>query len=133
MHRSAVILAMSAVLIVSCANTPPSIRTNERPTILDNPSVLAVADHDAESTDSAFLDAVASKETFGYCLPIGSQRSNPRPILCLVTELGNVYAILDHSGEDGPTSRYEIGPSIRKTETRYFFPLLDAEIVFERE
>jgi hypothetical protein len=120
-------------MIVGCATTPPSIRTNERPPILDHPSVLAIVDHDAESTNSSFLDAVQRKETFGYCLPMGPPDCDSRPVLCLITELGDVYAIVDHAGEDEPTSRYEIGPAIRKTETRYFFPLLDAEIAFERE
>ena len=126
-------VVVSTILIVSCASTPPSIRTNERPPILDHPSVLPVEDHEAESTDTLFLDAVDSKETFGYCLPIGSPRAESRPVLCLITELGNVYAIVDHSNEYRPTSRYEIGPAIRKTETKYFLPMLDAEITFERE
>ena len=122
-----------AIAVVSCVSTPPSIQTNERPAILDHPSVLAVADHDPDSTDAMFLDAINSRETFGYCLPIGSPRMDARPILCLITELGNVYAVVDYSGEETPPSLYEIGPAVRKTETRYFLPLLDAELNFESQ
>jgi hypothetical protein len=128
-----VILAVSAFGVVGCASVPPSIHTNERPRILDHPSVLTVSEHDAESSDSKFLDAAENKETFGYCLPIGPPTDDSRPVLCLITELGEVYAIVDQSGEDESTSRYEIGPAIRKTETRYFLPLLDAEIALERD
>ena len=127
------ISAVSGIGIVSCASTLPSIHTNERPTILDHPSVLAVSDHDTESTDSLFLDAMENRETFGYCLPIGSPQEDSRPILCLITELGDVYAIVDHSGEHDSDSQYEIGPAIRKSDTRFFLPLLDAEIVLEIE
>lgn len=131
--RSLVTMVMVTVLTVGCAGAAPPIRTNVPPSILDHPSVLAVEDHNPESTESRFLEAVNSRETFGYCLPIGSPRVERRPVLCLITELGNVYAIVDHSDEDQPTSQFEIASAVRKSETRYFLPALDVEMRFERE
>lgn len=124
------IVMMSA--IVGCASTPPSVQTNERPSILDHPSVLSVPDHDPETTTNRFLEAMESKRTFGYCLPVGSPRVESRPIACFITELGDVYVVLDHSQEEEPYSLYEIGPAVRKSQTRYYLPLVDAEVDFER-
>jgi hypothetical protein len=116
--------------ITGCASTPPSVQTNERPSILDHPSVLDVADHDAETTTKQFLEAMEHERTFGYCLPVGSPRVGSRPIACFITELGDVYVVLDHSQEEKPYSLYEIGPAVRKSQTRYYLPLVDAEIDF---
>jgi hypothetical protein len=79
-----------------------------------------------------FLDAVEDREIFGYCLPIGNHGIEERPVLCLVTELGGVYAIVDHSQEKKAASLYEIGPAVRKSNTKYYLPMLDAYIAFER-
>lgn len=130
-QRLLVLLLFSAM--AGCASTPPSIQTNERPSVLDHPSVLGVADHDPETTTNQFLDAMESKRTFGYCLPVGSPRIASRPIACFITELGEVYVIIDHSQEEEPYSLYEIGPAVRKSQTRYYLPLVDAEIKFERD
>lgn len=128
-------LATVAVVLMSafagCASTPPSIQTNERPSILDHPSVLGVPDHDPETTTDQFLDAMESKQTFGYCLPVGSPKVEDRPIACFITELGDVYVIIDRTQEKEPYSLYEIGPAVRKSQTKYYLPLVDAEIEFE--
>jgi len=124
------VVLMSA--IAGCASTPPSVQTNERPSILDHPSVLGVSNHDPETTTNQFLDAIESKKTFGYCLPVGSPKVENRPIACFITELGDVYVVIDHSQEKEPFSLYEIGPAVRKSQTRYYLPLVDAEIEFER-
>jgi len=129
--RSSILALACTIALVGCANTPPSIRTNERPSILDHPSVLGVSDHDPDSTDALFLEAVESRETFGYCLPIGSPRNCDRAVLCLITELGDVYAIVDHSHEDGSIPKYEIGPAVRKDNGRYFLPIVDAELTLD--
>ncbi len=123
---------MSAVLIstfilVSCVATPPSIKTNVRPAVLDYASVVAVADHDQHTTSEQFFEAVESGETFGYCLPMGPNRSTA-VILCFVTEAGDVYAILDHTQEAQATTLYEIGPAVRRSRNRYFVPMLDVDV-----
>lgn len=129
-------LSIVALVLMSttsgCANTPPSIQTNERPSILDHPAVLGVPNHDRETTTNQFLDAIEREQTFGYCLPVGSPRVASRPIACFITELGNVYVVIDHSQEEEPDSLYEIGPAVRKSSTRYYLPLVDAEVDFER-
>ncbi len=130
---SSILAISTAFLLVACVATPPSIRTNERPVILDHPSVLAVPEHDPETSDRMFLDAVQDHEVFGYCLPIGNHGIEERPVLCLVTELGSVYAIVDHSQEGEAASLYEIGPAVRKSDTRYYLPMLDANLTFERK
>ncbi len=118
--------------IAGCASPPPSVQTNERPSILDHPSVLGVSDHNPETTTNQFLDAIENMQTFGYCLPVGSPKVENRPIACFITELGDVYVVIDHSQEEEPYSLYEIGPAVRKSQTRYYLPLVDAEIEFER-
>ena len=131
--KSASLALLLSCAVASCASTPPSIQTNERPSILDHPSVLGVSDHDPETTTNQFLDALESKRTFGYCLPIGSPRKARRPVACFITELGEVYVIIDHSQEEEVTSLYEIGTAVRKSQTRFYLPLVDAEIEFEKE
>ena len=118
--------------VTGCANTPPLIRTNERPSILDHRSVLSVCDHDPEETTNQFLDAIENNETFGFCLPIGSPREEIRPVACFITEVGEVYVIIDRSQGEEPDSLYEIGPAVRKSETRYYLPLVDVEMEFKR-
>ncbi len=118
--------------IAGCASTPPFIRTNERPSVLDHPSVLSVCDYNPEATTNQFLDAIENKQIFGYCLPIGSPREETRPVACFITEVGEVYVIIDHSQRDEPDSLYEIGPAVRKSETRYYLPLVDVEMEFKR-
>ena len=125
-------VAMVMSVIASCASTSPSVQTNERPSILGHPSVLSVSDHDPETTTNQFLDAMKNGQTFGYCLPVGSPSVENRPIACFITELGDVYVVIDYSLEKEPYSLYEIGPAVRKRRTRYYLPLVDAEIDFER-
>ena len=131
--KSSTVAMVFVAAVAGCANNPPSVLTNERPSILDHPSVLRVSDHDPETTTNQFLDAMEGKQPFGYCLPIGSPRVGARPIACFITELGEVYVIIDRSQEEEPNSLYEIGPAVRKSQTRYYLPLVDAEIEFERK
>lgn len=130
--KPSIVATVSILAITGCGSIPPSVQTNERPSILDHPSVLNVSDHDPETTTSQFLDALESKQTFGYCLPVGSPRVEHRPIACFITELGDVYVVIDHSQEEQPYSLYEIGPAVRRSQTRYYLPLVDAEIEFGR-
>lgn len=131
--RSSLTVILTVLLSAACVATPPSINTNERPTILDHPSVLAVLEHDPESSDQRFLDAVEAGEVYGFCLPVRNYIADERPVLCLITEFGTVYAIVDYSLVPKATVKYEIGPAIKKGAKKYYLPMLDAGISLEGE
>ena len=118
------VVLISTFTLVGCAATPPPIKTNERPTILDHPSVLDVAEFDQHRTPDEFVSALEGGRTFGYCLPVGAP-SGKRPILCFVTELGEAYVVLDHSLEEDPKVLYEIASVVRRKGTRYYVPSFD--------
>ena len=118
------VVLVSTLIFGSCANKPPPIQTNERPTILDHPLVLSVSDFDQHRTPGQFLSAMESGETFGYCLPVGSSTGRV-PVLCLVTELGEAYMVFDHTMEDEPKALYEIASVVRRKGTKYLVPSFD--------
>ena len=121
---------VSTFMLVGCSSTPPAVLTNTRPAILDHPAIVPVSGHIQDTTTAEFFEAVDKGETFGYCLPIGANRSTA-PILCFVTEVGEVYVVIDHTLEEHSEARYEIGSAVRKSRTQYFVPLLDVVVNLE--